>query len=78
VGTLPHSPNMSSKQPVVTPRRTADEYSNAFGQTRRAVTAIEERPPQMTAYGRSGTSSHRGGQGFKSPQLHPGQRPVVD
>jgi len=38
--TFLHSQAESSKQPVVTPRRTADEYSNAVGQRRRTVTAI--------------------------------------
>src|SRR5262249_3827181 len=34
--------------------------------------------PVLGAVAQSGSAprSHRGGQGFKSPQLHPGQRPV--
>jgi hypothetical protein len=34
------------------------------------------RPASTTSVDRCGQSSHRGGQGFKSPQLHLGQRPV--
>ncbi len=42
---------------------TAVEYSNALARRRRTVAVIAERPPRMTAYDRSGASSHRGDHG---------------
>jgi hypothetical protein len=49
---------------------TADEYSNASDLERPSGASSNARPASTTFTDRLGASSHRGGQGFKSPQLH--------
>src|SRR5215475_8300964 len=57
-------------------RRTAHKYSNVTAREglRQAVT--DRRPAPATPSDLAAESSHRGGQGFKSPQLHAGQGPI--
>ncbi|SRR5579875_616804 len=52
--------------------RTAVEYSNAIGCERPRRTPTSRRPAPTTPNDLGTGSSHRGGQGFKSPQLHAG------
>ena len=49
--------------------RTALEYSNVIGCERPRQAATGQRPAPATASDLAAESSHRGGQGFKSPQL---------
>jgi len=51
--------------------RTAHEYSNVIVRERLRPTATGLRPAPATASDLVAESSHRWGQGFKSPQLHP-------
>jgi hypothetical protein len=50
-------------------RRTAQKYSNASSRERLRQAAARQRPAPTTANDLAARSSHRGGQGFKSPQL---------
>jgi hypothetical protein len=53
-----------------TSSRTAQKYSNAIGRERLRQAAHRQRPAPTTANDLAARSSHRGGQGFESPQLH--------
>jgi hypothetical protein len=53
-----------------TSSRTAQKYSNAIGRERLRQAANRQRPAPTTANDLAARSSHRGGQGFESHQLH--------